>query len=39
MKQSKEIKANLKHELEHLNIHHVTLETESKADNCTDEVC
>ena len=39
MKQSKEIKANLKHVLEHLNIHHVTLETESKADNCTDEVC
>ena len=39
MKQSKEIKANLKHELEHLNIHHVTLETENKADNCTDEIC
>ena len=39
MKQSKEIKANLKHELEHLNIHHVTLETENKADNCTDEAC
>ena len=39
MKQSKEIKANLKHELEHLNIHHVTLETENKADNCNDEIC
>ena len=39
MKQSKEIKGNLKHELEHLNIHHVTLETENKADNCTDEIC
>ena len=31
------LKSNLKHELEHLNIGHVTLETESQ--NCHDEYC
>lgn len=36
-KQVAKLKSNLKHELEHLNIGHVTLETESQ--NCYDEYC
>ncbi|HXD93171.1 MAG TPA: cation diffusion facilitator family transporter, partial [Bacteroidia bacterium] len=36
-KQIAEIKHTLKHELEHLNIQHVTLETESV--NCKEEDC
>ena len=39
MQQSKNIKSNLKHILEHLNIHHVTLETETMEDKCTDDIC
>jgi cobalt-zinc-cadmium efflux system protein len=33
------IKRELKHELEHKNIHHVTLETERENDPCGAEVC
>lgn len=36
-KQVTKLKSNLKHELEHMNIGHVTLETESQ--NCHDEDC
>jgi len=36
-KQIANLKSNLKHELEHLNIQHATLETESQ--NCHDEYC
>ena len=36
-KQIAKLKSNLKHELEHLNIQHATLETESQ--NCHDEYC
>ena len=32
-----EIKHKIKHELEHLNVQHTTLETESKV--CSDEKC
>ncbi len=35
--QISKIKAELKHELEHMNIQHVTFETESE--NCQDEFC
>ena len=35
--QISKIKAELKHELEHMNIQHVTFETESE--NCKDEFC
>lgn len=30
------IKKNIKHELEHVNIHHATLEFETELENCTD---
>jgi len=30
------IKQNIKHELEHVNIHHATLEFETEDENCTD---
>ena len=33
------IKANVKHDFEHLNIHHVTLETETLQEGCLDESC
>ncbi|MBC7452087.1 MAG: cation transporter [Cytophagales bacterium] len=33
------IKHTIRHELEHLNIHHVTLETEDSAHTCAEEVC
>ncbi|MCB0508716.1 MAG: cation diffusion facilitator family transporter [Chitinophagales bacterium] len=33
------IKKTLKHELMHLQIHHITLETEREAHRCEDEVC
>jgi cobalt-zinc-cadmium efflux system protein len=39
MQQAEVIKAQLKHEFEHLNIHHVTLETEVKTTTCTDKEC
>ena len=33
------IKKEIKHELEHLNIHHITLELEKENDNCKFENC
>lgn len=39
MKQIQEIKENFKHELEHQNIHHVTLETETKNASCDEVDC
>jgi cobalt-zinc-cadmium efflux system protein len=37
--QEQEIKHHLKHELAHLNIHHVTLETERENQSCETEEC
>ena len=37
--QQQEIKHILKHELEHKNIHHITLETESENELCKTEEC
>jgi len=37
--EEQKIKHDLKHLLEHKNIHHVTLETEREDDNCEAEVC
>jgi cobalt-zinc-cadmium efflux system protein len=37
--QEQQIKHKLKHELEHTNIHHVTLETERENGICTAEEC
>ena len=39
MQQIQQIKAKVKHELEHENIHHATLETETKATGCEEEEC
>lgn len=39
MQQSQEIKEKLKHDFEHLNIHHVTLETEVKTAACDETAC
>lgn len=39
MQQAQQIKHHLKHEFEHLNIHHVTLETEIKTAACADKEC
>ena len=39
MQQAQQIKEQLKHEFEHLNIHHVTLETEIKTASCNDKKC
>ena len=33
-----EIKKKIKHELEHINIHHATLEFETETENCTDTI-
>ena len=33
MQQMQKIKAGVKHELEHQNIHHITLETETKSNS------
>jgi cobalt-zinc-cadmium efflux system protein len=37
--QAQKIKDDLKHALEHKNIHHITLETESENELCETEVC
>ncbi|MDB5119721.1 MAG: cation transporter [Sphingobacteriales bacterium] len=37
--EAQDIKHNLKHRLEHLNIQHVTLETENEGETCYNEVC
>jgi cobalt-zinc-cadmium efflux system protein len=37
--QAQQIKEKLKHELEHLNIHHVTLETEVSNNSCNETDC
>lgn len=37
MEQLNIIKRNIKHELEHVNIHHATLEFETENENCTDK--
>lgn len=37
--QTQSIKHDLKHRLEHLNIQHVTLETENEGETCFNEVC
>ena len=39
VQQTKEIKEKLKHAFEHLNIQHVTLETETKDEHCEEEDC
>lgn len=39
MQQIQEIKEHLKHELQHQNIHHVTLETETKNAGCDEVEC
>ncbi len=39
MLQASEIKKQLKHTFEHLDIHHVTLETESRSADCDGEDC
>jgi len=39
MQQISNIKKHLKHELEHLNIHHATLETESGEKDCKEDGC
>jgi cobalt-zinc-cadmium efflux system protein len=39
MQQMQEIKEHLKHALQHLNIHHVTLETEAKNAGCEEAEC
>jgi len=39
MQKAQEIKDQLKHEFEHLNIHHVTLETETRSVPCDKEEC
>jgi len=36
MEQINQLKKNIKHELEHVNIHHATLEFEAEGENCTD---
>ena len=37
--EEQQIKHRLKHELEHKNIHHITLETERENDICKELVC
>jgi len=37
--EEQKIKHELKHLLEHKNIHHITLETERENDNCETNVC
>ena len=37
--EEQKIKHDLKHLLEHKNIHHVTLETEREDDHCETDVC
>ncbi|MBC7511709.1 MAG: cation transporter [Ferruginibacter sp.] len=39
MQQMQKIKAQVKHELEHENIHHATLETETKMTDCKEAYC
>jgi cobalt-zinc-cadmium efflux system protein len=39
LKEEQKIKHELRHLLEHKNIHHVTLETERGNENCETEVC
>lgn len=39
IQQTKKIKDRLKHDLEHLNIHHATLETETNEEDCKGEDC
>jgi cobalt-zinc-cadmium efflux system protein len=39
LEQEHEIKHSLRHEFEHKNIHHVTLETERANDSCEAEMC
>lgn len=39
MQQIQKIKGEVKHELEHENIHHATLETETKITGCAEEEC
>jgi cobalt-zinc-cadmium efflux system protein len=39
MQKIQKIKAQVKHELEHENIHHATLETETKITGCQEEEC
>jgi len=39
LQQSQQIKEKLKHDFEHLNIHHVTLETEVKTAACDETAC
>lgn len=36
MEQLNQLKKSIKHELEHVNIHHATLEFETEDENCTD---
>jgi cobalt-zinc-cadmium efflux system protein len=36
LEQLNQIKKNIKHELEHVNIQHATLEFETESENCTD---
>jgi cobalt-zinc-cadmium efflux system protein len=36
IEQLDQLKKNIKHELEHVNIHHATLEFETETENCTD---
>ncbi|HWB26364.1 MAG TPA: cation diffusion facilitator family transporter [Chitinophagaceae bacterium] len=39
VEQEKHIKNDLRHRLQHLNIHHVTLETERENEHCAEQVC
>ena len=39
IEQEQSIKHKLKHELEHLNVHHITLETERENEHCNTDVC
>lgn len=39
IEQTRKIKDKLKHDLEHLNIQHATLETETMAEDCKEEDC
>jgi cobalt-zinc-cadmium efflux system protein len=37
--EEKKIKSELKHQLQHQNIHHITVETERENENCETELC
>ena len=39
LQETRKIKDKLKHDFEHLNIHHATLETETVEENCKEEDC